>query len=255
MKRRPSKYPALARKVLKLVDGFLASDRDPPARSEAQKAYILILLYFLTKARQNLAAIVRLCRMGYSIQAMMVARSTFEMCITIEYIMNDIPKRAMLFAEYDWVVRNSWLVKSMKHKDAWPELLSGGKPKVLNEIIDNYEKVKDKFPDEYQWAGKRMSLAKMCASINAGMSYDFQYGMLCQIMHNSISLFDDYIPEDDKKEPRSGVNNKYRVTALATAIINTIQIASHYCDLYELKRDDELEVLLDEFRGKKDRRR
>lgn len=233
-----------SRLLLRSVDGVTY-------KTEGQGSYKLALLYFLLRAKQNLDAVIALCRAGFTVQAMMVARSTFEMCITIEYISKEIEKRAKLYADYDAVERHSWLKKAEKFRTQAPELLAGASPKTQERIRRNYSKVKHQFPEPYRWAGKGMTLAEMCRKLKADQSYEIQYGFLCQFTHNSVVCSNDHFEEgkNGALTLKDGPNSKYRVPALATAAINTLHIASYFNDGFELKRDKEHDALLELFKG------
>lgn len=244
-----SEYLAHASKVLAALERCVASVTTFEARLGWHHQWRLMLFYFLLRAKQNLEAIALLCEAGYSIQAMMIARSTFELSITTEFISREKERRTTLFASYDWVERNRWLKKAQDAKDAWSEILAGGDPKVLEEIRKEYEAVKDEFPDPYKWAGDSMSLAKMCEELNAKHAYQFQYGLLCQITHNSVRCVSDHVEVDkDGVRVQAGPNPKYLEAAFATACANSIHIASYFSDEFGLKLESELKELLEGLR-------
>jgi hypothetical protein len=152
--------------------------------------------------------------------------------------------------EYDWVKRKGLYDKMNQYKTEWPDLMAGAKPDKLKEILREYNKVKDRFADAYNWAGNRKGIAALARDIKADFAYDFQYDLLCQIAHNSVTLMNEYVDEHKtgKLVIRRGKNSKYRTAALATVAGHTLVLADLFGDMYELGRDEEIEELLEELK-------
>jgi len=247
---RPS-LDVLAPKVSAYVGTLLYKPTSAPYESKAEGSYLMTCVYFLAKAKQNLDAVILLCRSGFSQQAMMIARSTFEMGVTVEYINKDISNRALLYSEYDFVERHQWMEKAEKYKDEWGDLMAKGNPRIQIIIKQEFARVKSNYGDRpYHWAGKNKTFKSLCLDINAESSYDMQYATLCKFTHNSITLANDYFDPDAEGALRvvAGHNPRYNDSALATAALHTLHVASHFIDAYKLDGEKEQDELMNLFK-------
>jgi len=153
-----------------------------------ERYFKVTALYFLARARQNLEAVVALVAAGYPTQAMMVARSSFELAINLQYIMKDVPKHIDLYMNYEFVEKWRLIEGLEKWEYLHPEAMRLKDDKMREMIRLENEKVRDDYPNKLQWSGK--SMKDMCKDLGGQYeyAYDVTYAILCKHTHSSIMI-------------------------------------------------------------------
>lgn len=156
-----------------------------------------IVQLFLGKSYKTHKAILLLAQNGYGEDAVILARSLFEMLVNLTYIFaKDNEYRATRYIAYDAVVRQMMYEDSMSIKSTRDLFLERQKdPKPGDESIevvkkDYLEAVKQYNFDKIGWSGKDMkTLSKLAGRLH---DYKTMYNLQCQLSHPSTRGMNDY---------------------------------------------------------------
>lgn len=156
-----------------------------------------IVQLFLGKSYKTHKAILVLARSGYGEDAVILARSLFEMLVTLRYIfLKDNEYRAKRYIAYDAVLAQMMYEDTMSVKSAkklFLERLNNPKPGDVSveAIKEEYSIVMKRYKfDRIGWSGKDMkTLSKL-----AGRLHDYKtiYNLQCQLSHPSTRGMNDY---------------------------------------------------------------
>jgi len=214
--------------------------------SEDEYFHKVILLYFLLRGNQTLEAVMKLCKYGYTDQALLLVRSIFEMSLTVQYIGKQPVPRARLFAEYYFISRKKSLDICRKYADKWPEILRGRSQSECDGIEKEFKRVENNYPDKLHWAGKGITLSKMADEVNGGrIYYDLLYSFFCEKSHSVVRCMKDYFEENPAGGfiIKDGSEFQYFSAAIAGGCAFLLIVQSRFCELFNLHFDTEIEEL------------
>lgn len=232
---------ALASKVLDISGRLLPQAHGRVFKDDIDRWYLLSLLVFLARAKQNLEGVIALCNAGYGTQAMMVARANFELAFNLKFIAQDIPARITQYVEYQFIERHKVMTDTDTHRKAFP--IQEPSPAQRADIISEYQRVRRNYDREFHWTGK--SFRYVCYKMGDSYLYDLMYSTLCKHSHNSIMVSDRNVKQtpENALEVISGSNKEDSETALSTALACAIQIAGQFNEDYGLTLGDEIKAV------------
>jgi hypothetical protein len=147
-----------------------------------EKQYKIITLFFFIKSWRTFQSIRLLCSKKLSEDADILLRSLFEAVVNLKYISLDWQKRIELFIGYDYVQRQKLLDKLKTLGDPLADRILQSSPEVVREVLDEYSKLKDDYPNTLRWSGK--SIEAMAKDVGLEKHYII-YRLLSDHVHPS----------------------------------------------------------------------
>jgi len=184
----------------------------------------VLTAFFLGKAYKTHGAILLLCKNGYAQDAEMLARTIFDMHITLLYILQDkTSERLTRYMSYDWFERK----QSFDYIKSKPKLLAEAKAKYKTEIDF------DKSLLEIETKGKEAHKTYKGAS---------------KYIHTTARTMNTYM----KREPYGhtvivGQNSEGVDQALVLGFDCLLGIVASYIDIVDIEYVERLKVISDSF--------
>ncbi|MDD5147799.1 MAG: DUF5677 domain-containing protein [Candidatus Daviesbacteria bacterium] len=161
--------------------------------------------FFLGKAYKTHHSILTLCRQGQGENAAMLARSLFDLLITLLYILKDPTSyRLQRYADYDWVIRQNVYEYAKDVPDLIKLIEERGKnPKPQDntpqEISYKAKSVQEKYKYKTYLGWSDKSLSKMAEEVGRKGPYRTVYNIFSQFIHTAPRVVNDYVKEKEGK--------------------------------------------------------
>ncbi len=146
--------------------------------------YVFVMDIIIRKAFRLSKGFWHLCNQGYGDAGAGAVRTLLELCIDVEYIKQDKENRVERFCEHWYVARKFSMDLHTHRGDSIPG-------EIRNKIINEYETVKNKYPDfkDCLWSGKKpeqmakdVEISKVC--------FKGIYGTLSTYVHSYFHTMD-----------------------------------------------------------------
>jgi len=147
-----------------------------------ESQYKIITLFFFIKSWRTFQSIRLLFSNKLSEDADILLRSLLEVVVNLKYISLDWQKRIELFLGYDYVQRQKLLDKLKKLGDPLADKIRQSRPEVVRDVLEEYSKLKDNYPNMLRWSGK--SIEEMAKDVGLGKHYII-YRVLSDHVHPS----------------------------------------------------------------------
>ena len=212
----------------------------------------VLTAFFLGKAYKTHGAILLLCKNGYAQDAEMLARTIFDMHITLLYILQDkTSERLTRYMSYDWFERK----QSFDYIKSKPKLLAEAKAKYKTEIdfdkslLEIETKGKEahkKYDFKGSWSDK--NIRDMSIEINKLDQYLTAYKGASKYIHTTARTMNTYM----KREPYGhtvivGQNSEGVDQALVLGFDCLLGIVASYIDIVDIEYVERLKVISDSF--------
>ncbi|OGF25280.1 hypothetical protein A2303_03135 [Candidatus Falkowbacteria bacterium RIFOXYB2_FULL_47_14] len=233
-------YYQLLEKLRTIAEKSLTNHPEP----KEEKAGLL--LYAVGKADKTLCAIVLLCRNGMGEDALILCRSIFEICITVEYIFKDqTDYRAKRYFSYDWVQRKKMLgyISTVPHMKKY---LTPDNLQIANDIKKNAKKVNMLYKYGSTWSDK--SIYEMASDVGFLDLYQTAYRIQCNLSHSNPRSMNDYFKEENGHLIiNSGPSDNLVQETLVTSFHSYYYILMKLNNYFKKGHDTELRVIEKEF--------
>lgn len=148
----------------------------------------VFLATFIAKFYQRLLTLEFLCLDGHQEDMRTAYRTLLEDFITFMFIYRDVPKYFTLFAGYKDILHKQMVEATDKFfspADPFP-------PEQREKIVNNYEKSKALYPNEYRWSD--YSLRKMAKEVGLQEYwYDILYRLASSHTHTTAFSMDQFV--------------------------------------------------------------
>ncbi len=158
--------------------------------------------FMMGKAFKTYEALGMLCKSGYGEDAFMLARTLFELMITLAYILQDeTEERLLRYMSYDWVTRKRMYEYIATKKDLSMHLNkaieSGNKENTIAEVEEEYKKVMEKYNySNNTWSDK--TIKGMSEAVGRSDAYNTVYRLQCNVGHTNARSMNEYIKVTDE---------------------------------------------------------
>jgi hypothetical protein len=156
--------------------------------------------YFFAKSYKSYQAIRLLWRAGYVEDALMLARTIFEIALQAQYASIE-PSRARLFLEFHSVSRYRLCKKLQRAGAIDPPFPTGLSPTQLAELKQAHDQVACNYAKSEHWWGHGIDwLAEQCGK-DMYRHYLSTYAMQSDFVHSGVVSADQYFRSDDGCTP------------------------------------------------------
>lgn len=150
----------------------------------------VVTLGFLVRSMRDARAVILLCRQDFTEQALVLARSIWEAAVTVEYIRREDPEeRALLYIEYDPVLRWRMLQKAVRNPDLRGSVsfleAQQTRKQEFADLERRYHAVQARYPKPRYWSGK--SLRAMAENLEILSDYLFAYSWMSEQAHVEVT--------------------------------------------------------------------
>jgi len=165
--------------------------------------YERLLLGFFAKDLNTYQSILSLCENGFGESALILCRVLLEDVINLEYIGLKPEERSTLFVEYQFVEKKRVIDTLRALNQPINNLVKTAKETWWQ----NYERVKENYPDETKWAyktveGKRegLSLWEMAKKVGATDPYRLVYPYASRLIHGTAAGLDLFLAQTEPNQ-------------------------------------------------------
>lgn len=149
----------------------------------------VVITFFVVRAHTTFCAGIELCRRGYAIAAIPLARSLVEELITLRYIL-DNPGAAARYAEHDYVLKYRRLNRVKLLSGPCFQALKNGWLEGETQISEDYETVKKSYQSDFNsqfWAGKGLNVERLAdKDARSKELYAYYYAALSSFVHGTV---------------------------------------------------------------------
>jgi len=219
----------VVRSVLALADEV--TERTVALGSMYQQA----ALFLFTKSHKTFKAICLLCESNFIEDAGILLRSIFEILVNARYIAERPKERARLYLEYDYIMKKKAFDISDKRK--W-------RADDIKDILSEYNRVKDNYPDKWHWAGDSMTISKMAQEVGLSKHYETHYWVLSNLAHTTPRAAVSYLRVTEQGllvGNLEGRDQLFRV--LRESCIYFLEIISINNSAFELGLEDKIDAV------------
>jgi hypothetical protein len=199
------------------------------------------LVFAVAKSYKTQGSILILCECGHGQDALILARSLFELIVNTIYILNDpSDERISRYLEYDWVIKEK-MYRGLKEIDEdYANRLVGSDESYLDSglISSKASIAKNKFKyNRSGWSDKTMR--EMAKEVNLIGYYLSAYKLQSFLHHSNAASINSYLKEQgDSIEVDVGPSEELIEQGLNDAFIFLLIIFDKLNDEFKLKLDE-----------------
>ena len=210
------------------------------------------LKYVFTKGYITHLSIIKLCEIGHGQDAGILARSLFELVVTVKYVLLDSEYRIQRWLDYDWVVRSRMLQYAKKDKRL-REAIANRELKQYDDdpktIEAKAKETQDKYKYEPAKAWSEKSIYGMAKEVGLKHEYETIYGIYSNMHHSAARAVNEYfkIKADGELDIDAGRSGNMVNEALVSSFHFYGMIVDICNDKLSLNLEKELEVLVNTY--------
>lgn len=232
----------LAEKVVAKMNSLNASD-------EEEFVYKGSMFFFFCKAYKSYQAIRVLWREGFAEDALIIARTIFELALQGRYMQEDPKPRARLFVEHDPVVRYRYYQKLKRSGDTIFLPAIESRTQELSELKQQHDRLKAKYPENKGWWGQSIAWLAKHLGKNMETQYATIYWIQSNLVHSGSPAAKEYMKEDQgalKINCYPTPSDQVMIPLVAT--LSFLGITGHTAEALDLGIHDDVTNTLDEFK-------
>ncbi len=210
MTERIKKLFALNEKLLVLADSMTEGRQ----YTDTRKGHYLAMAF--GKGYKTYAAILLLCRHGYGQDALVLARTLFELIVNTLYIFSDSTDgRIDRYLDYQWIIRKKAISYYLQDEQKTKMLTDKFKEKGKTE--DTIERIQQRAKEvQKQYGYKKntwaeFNLSVMSRDVSLEHIYKTLYKVQNDLVHSTAGGIDDYLSfESEKNEVTVKIASDYK---------------------------------------------
>lgn len=205
----------------------------------------IFLLYALAKSHKTQAAILLLSERGFGQDAGILARSIFELAITVLYIAKDENgKLVERFFDYDWIMRAN-MYDSVSEDTFFKNRIENRDPagEEVEAVLAEAGKIKKKYPGikHFRWSDE--NFREMAEKVGRLDTYKSAYHLQCNLAHPNSRNMNDYFSESEGRlEVNAGPNDEW----IKSSLIATFDFFIHVVYAWDEEFEFGLKLRLDD---------
>lgn len=200
------------------------------------------------KGYKTYSAILLLCRNGYGQDALVLARTLFELTVNTLYIFSDSTDgRIDRYLAYQWVIRKKAIDYYLKDAQLTKMLVDKFKEKGKGETIKKVQERAKEVQEQYKYTNNRWSkydLSIMAEEVGLEGVYKTLYKVQNDLVHSTVGSIDDYLLfENQELTVKIGSNNKRVEQCLMHSLHMFSLLTGQFSLYFSLGKDAELQEL------------
>ncbi|HJR77745.1 MAG TPA: DUF5677 domain-containing protein [Nitrospiraceae bacterium] len=232
--------------------GNVVSKIEESITSLEKNLYKVLVLYFFGKSYKTFRSIHLLCKHCFTEDAGILARSLFDLVVTLLYMSKASDERALLYAEFGVILKERLHETLAKEpEDPWRQkILASKSPEARAKDRAEYERIRKKYSDKYKWSG--LSIKDMAEEVGLSWHYDFVYYQLSELAHTGPNGVTDFMHFDDQNGlsfKNSSMKDIERIWT--TTSVYFLFVLDEVNDIFKLGLEEEIKRISKDLKGLK----
>lgn len=200
------------------------------------------------KGYKTYSAILLLCHNGYGQDALVLARTLFELTINTLYIFSDSTDcRVGRYFAYQSVLRKKAIEYYLRDEQLTQKLIARFKEKAKGETIESVQQRANEVQKQYKYTNNRWSkygLSVMAKEVGLEHVYKTLYKVQNDLVHSTVGGIDDYLLfENQELTVKIGSDYKWIEQCLVTNLHMFSLLTGQFSLYFSLGKDAELQEL------------